>query len=209
MPAARTGPPLAAAHAWHALVETVAPMGAPSPEPALYEALRVAIETGLVEDATIAASEAQANSLWRLRESIAEAERQDGPAAKHDISVAVADMPGFLVEATAAVEQRFPGVRVNAFGHLGDGNLHYNTFVPGRDRTDVAAREANDVTTLVYDVVRHYEGSFSAEHGIGQAKLQDMIRYKSPVEMSLMAMLKRALDPHNLMNPGKVLRGGA
>ena len=200
-----TRPPLAAAHAWHALVETVAPMGAPSPEPALYEALRVAIETGLVEDATIAASEAQANSLWRLRESIAEAERQDGPAAKHDISVAVADMPGFLVEATAAVEQRFPGVRVNAFGHLGDGNIHFNVRAPAGAGADWIDGTGAEVSAFIYDLVTAAGGSISAEHGIGQMKLDAFARLGGAARLAALRAIKRALDPVNVMNPGKLI----
>ena len=103
------------------------------------------------------------------------------------------------------VPQCFPGAQGICFGHLGDGNLHYNVFVPGRRREDAAARDAQDVTRLVYDIVVQHDGSFSAEHGIGQAKLSEIARYKSGVELGLMRTLKRAFDPHNIMNPGKVL----
>ena len=114
-------------------------------------------------------------------------------------------MPSLASGEGTALLERFPGADIICFGHLGDGNLHYNAFVPGRSRSDAAAREAADVTTVVYDVVQRYEGSFSAEHGIGLAKVEDMRRYKSPVELALMASLKRTLDPHGIMNPGKVL----
>ena len=123
-------PPLASPAPWNVLVEAVAPMAAPSPEKLLYEGPRSALETGLVADAAIAASEAQAESFWRLRDSISEAEKKDGPAAKHDISVPVEAMAGFTTSAAAAVEARFPGTRVNAFGHLGDGNVHFNVRAP-------------------------------------------------------------------------------
>jgi FAD/FMN-containing dehydrogenase len=125
-----TRPPLSGTHAWHVLVEATAPMVAPSPEKALGRAVMAAIGTGVIEDAVIAASEAQAEGLWRIRESISEAEQKDGPAAKHDISVEVAAMPRFMTDAAAAVESRFPGTRVIAFGHLGDGNVHFNVRAP-------------------------------------------------------------------------------
>ena len=114
-------------------------------------------------------------------------------------------IPSFIREARDALEKRFPGANVICFGHLGDGNLHYNAYVPGRNRSDAAAREAHDVTDLVYDIVQRYGGSFSAEHGIGLAKVEELRRYKSEVELDLMRAVKRALDPHGLMNPGKVL----
>jgi FAD/FMN-containing dehydrogenase len=102
------------------------------------------------------------------------------------------------------LHERFPDIDIICFGHLGDGNLHYNAFVAGRSRSDAAARDAHDVTAVVYDIVQGYQGSFSAEHGIGLAKLDEMERYKNPVEMALMRTLKRALDPRGIMNPGKV-----
>ena len=125
-----TRAPLEVAHDWNVLIEAVAPMVAPNPERALTEALRAALETGLIEDAMIAASESQAEALWRLRDSISEAEAKDGPAAKHDVSVEVAAMPGFMVDAAQRTEAAFPGARVVAFGHLGDGNVHFNVAAP-------------------------------------------------------------------------------
>ena len=148
-----TRAPLAQAHPWNVLIEAVAPMAVESPEKALYEALRSALETGLGSDATIAASEAQAEALWRLRDSISEAEKKDGPAAKHDISVAVADMPDFVVAAAEAVEARFPGTRVNAFGHLGDGNVHFNVRAPAGAPEDWVERQGAAVSAFVHDLV--------------------------------------------------------
>ena len=138
--------------------------------------------------------------------SIPEAARgEPGMLYRHDIAIAVSAIPRFIREGAEALEKGFPGARLICFGHLGDGNLHYNAWVPGRSRSDAEAREAHDVTDLIYDIVQRYGGSFSAEHGIGRAKVEELKRYKSPVEVDLMRTLKKALDPSGLMNPGKVL----
>jgi FAD/FMN-containing dehydrogenase len=195
--------PLAGSHAWNALIEAVAPPGAP--EPALGEALGEALERGLVEDAALAANEAQAEALWRLRDSIAEAERVSGPAAKHDISVEVSKMPSFIVEAAAAVEARFPGTTVNAFGHLGDGNVHFNVCAPEGAGPDWLAETGRPVTAFVHDLVVAAGGSISAEHGIGQMKLDELARLGGAARLSAMRAIKQALDPHGIMNPGKLV----
>ena len=200
-----TRAPLAAAAPWNVLVEAVAPMAAPGPERKLYEGLRSALETGIVGDAAIAASEKQAEEFWRLRDSISEAEKKDGPAAKHDISVAVEDMPGFMAEATAAVETRFPGARVNAFGHLGDGNVHFNVRAPAGAGPDWLESEGEAVSAFVHDLVAAAGGSISAEHGIGQMKLAELARLGEPARLGAMRAIKRALDPGNIMNPGKLV----
>ena len=197
-----TRAPLADRHAWYALIEAVAPTAAPGPEPALYEGLRSALEIGIVADATIAASEAQAKALWRLRDSISEAEKKDGPAAKHDISVAVADMPRFVVEAARAVEARFPGTRVLAFGHLGDGNIHFNVRAPEAAAVDWPEREGAAATRFVHDLVAAAGGSISAEHGIGRMKRAELARLAGPARLGAMRAIKRALDPDGIMNPG-------
>ncbi len=201
-----TRDPLAAEHGWYVLTELADSQPGDALRSELEAALAQALESGLVIDATIAGSGAQAAALWRIRESIPEAARSEaGMLYRHDIAVAVSAIPAFITEARAALETRFPGANVICFGHLGDGNLHYNAFVPGRARSDPAAREAHDVTQLVYDIVQRYGGSFSAEHGVGLAKVEELRRYKSPVELDLMRAVKRALDPQGLMNPGKVL----
>ena len=200
-----TRPPLARPQPWNALVEAVAPMAAPGPEKALYQGLRSALEIGIAADAVIAASEAQAEAFWRLRDSISEAEKKDGPAAKHDISVAVADMPRFALESTAAVEERFAGVRVNAFGHLGDGNLHFNVRAPQGTGAEWLEEEAPAVTAFVHDLVVAAGGSISAEHGIGQMKLAELARTADPARLAAMRSIKRALDPAGIMNPGKLV----
>ena len=198
-------PPLSRPQPWNALVEAVAPMAAASPEKPLYEALRSALETGLVADATIAASEAQADALWRLRDSISEAEKKDGPAAKHDVAVPVADMPGFVIDAAREVEARFPGARVNAFGHLGDGNIHFNVRAPAGVGAAWLEGEGEAVTAFVHDLVTAAGGSISAEHGIGQMKLAELARLAGPARLGAIRAIKQALDPKGIMNPGKLV----
>lgn len=198
-------PPLAEAQPWNVLIEAVAPMAAPGPERALYDALHSALGLGLAADAAIAASEAQAEAFWRLRDGISEAERKDGPAAKHDISVEVARMPAFVVEAAAAVEARFPGARVNAFGHLGDGNVHFNVRAPEAAGEAWLEEAAPSVTAFVHDLVVAAGGSISAEHGIGQMKLAELARLGEPARLAAMRAIKRALDPQGIMNPGKLV----
>jgi FAD/FMN-containing dehydrogenase len=200
-----TRPPLAGAAPWNVLVEAVAPMAAPSPEKPLYEGLRSALETGLVADAAIAASEAQAEAFWRLRDSISEAEKKDGPAAKHDISVPVEAMAGFTIAAAAAVEARFPGTRVNAFGHLGDGNIHFNVRAPEGAGPDWIESAGHEVSAFVHDLVAAAGGSLSAEHGIGQMKLAELARLGEPARLNAMRAIKQALDPRGIMNPGKLV----
>ena len=198
--------PLAATHDWYVLTELADSRPGDVLRSELEHALEAAMERRLVLDATIAESGAQSEALWRIRESIPEAARAEpGMLYRHDIAVELSAIPTFIREARDALERRFPGANVICFGHLGDGNLHYNAYVPGRNRSDAAAREAHDVTDLVYDIVQRYGGSFSAEHGIGLAKVAELRRYKSEVELGLMRAVKGALDPQGLMNPGKVL----
>jgi FAD/FMN-containing dehydrogenase len=200
-----TRPPLAQPAPWNVLVEAVAPMAAPGPEPLLYEGLHSALGIGLIADAAIAASEAQAEDFWRLRDSISEAEKKDGPAAKHDISVAVEDMAGFMAEAAAAVEARFPGTSVIAFGHLGDGNVHFNVRAPAGAGPSWLESEGEAVSHHVHDLVTAAGGSISAEHGIGQMKIAELARLSEPARLNAMRAIKRALDPGNIMNPGKLV----
>ncbi len=203
-----TRDPLAGSHPWYALIEATAPMSAPPPDAALYEALRAALETGIAADATIAASEAQAEALWRLRETIAEGEKAAGPAAKHDISVAVADMAGFVESGGAAVEARFPGTSVNAFGHLGDGNIHFNVMAPDGAGPGWLARDGAAITAFVHDLVTAAGGSISAEHGIGQMKLAEFARLGGAARLGALRAIKGALDPAGIMNPGKLVPSG-
>jgi FAD/FMN-containing dehydrogenase len=201
-----TRAPLEGRHTWNVLIEVTAPAGAADPVDMLSSALGRAIEDGQIEDATIAASEAQAENLWKLRESISEAERVDGMAAKHDISVAVSQMPAFLDDGRGIVEARFPGVRVIAFGHLGDGNVHFNVRAPeGADDRAWFAREGASISSFVHEMVTAEGGSLSAEHGIGQTKLADFARTATPARLAALRAIKLALDPHLIMNPGKLV----
>ena len=201
-----TRAPLAGDHAWNVLIEATAPSGAPDPVEAITALLAEAAGDGLIEDAIVATSEAQAEALWKLRESIAEAERGDGPAAKHDIAVPVSVVPDFLVEGSAAVEQKFAGSRVVAFGHLGDGNIHFNVMAPeGVDGSAWVEREGPAVNAFVHDFVAARGGSLSAEHGIGQLRLAEFARTAGPVRLGVLRAIKDALDPLGIMNPGKLV----
>lgn len=201
-----TRAPLAGRHRWNALIEAVAPPGAPDPADALATAIAAAAAAGLVEDATVAASEAQAGGLWKLRESISEAERADGGAAKHDVSVPVSTMPGFILSARAEVERAFAGARVIAFGHLGDGNVHFNVRPPAEaDRSAWLDGQGALVTRMVHDLTVAAGGSISAEHGIGQTKLAEYVRLADPARLAAQRAIKAALDPRGIMNPGKLL----
>ena len=199
--------PLAGDHAWHALIELVGDEQQVERLPALAEALLVeAHERGLIEDATIAANERQAEDFWRLRDSIAPAERELGPAMQHDISVPVERMAGFIEQTLPQVEQRFPGTTAVAFGHLGDGNVHYHVLAPtGAERGKWEAGEGKAISTFVHDLVTQWGGSISAEHGIGQLKRDELGRLGDPVALGMMRAVKQALDPHGLLNPGKLV----
>jgi FAD/FMN-containing dehydrogenase len=200
-----TRAPLGGSHEWHVLIEATAPEGAPSPEQRLSETLGEALERGLIEDAAIGANEAQAEAFWRIRDSISEAEQKDGPATKHDLSVEVAAMPRFIVEATEAVERKFAGARVIAFGHLGDGNVHFNVRAPEGAGPGWMRDEAPAITSFVHDLVVAAGGSISAEHGIGQLRLGELARLSDPARLGAMRAIKRALDPLGIMNPGKLV----
>ncbi|MGE0558077.1 MAG: FAD-binding oxidoreductase [Burkholderiales bacterium] len=201
-----TRDPLAAPSPWYVLTELADAGDEQALRADLERTLEAALAEDLVVDVVIAENRGQAQALWHMRESIPEGARQEPVMVyRHDIAVAVGRIPEFIREAQAALEKRFAGVRLICFGHLGDGNLHYNAYLPERLRSDAAAREAHDVTETVYDIVQRYGGSFSAEHGIGLSKVAELARYKSAVELDLMRSVKRALDPQGLMNPGKVL----
>jgi D-lactate dehydrogenase (cytochrome) len=206
--ALRHGPglrdPLAAPYPWYVLVELTASRRG-NLRDTLEEVLATALERGLVGDAAIADSLDQRRAFWRLREFIVEAQKLEGGSIKHDISVPIAAVPEFITQADAAVETLIPGARPVPFGHLGDGNIHYNVSQPvGADKEAYLARwqEMND---CVHAVVRKLGGSISAEHGIGRLKREDLVRVKDPVALDLMRALKRTLDPKGILNPGKVV----
>jgi FAD/FMN-containing dehydrogenase len=201
-----TRSPLAGDNPWHALVEATASSESDEPPAGLLERLLApALESGLVKDAVIGANEAQAEAFWRIRDSISEAERASGPATQHDISVPVADMPRFMIDGAREVEAKFPGTQASAFGHLGDGNVHFHVRAGSRAVDDWYEREAPSVTRLVDDLVTAAGGSISAEHGIGQMKKDELERLSPPSRMFALKAIKQALDPHRLMNPGKLV----
>jgi FAD/FMN-containing dehydrogenase len=205
VPGARA--PLAGHHAWHLLIEATAGSAEEETPAALLErVLAAAIGDGLVGDATIAASERQAEAFWQLRDSLSDAERARGPAVQHDIAVPVAAMPGFMIEAAAACDARFPGTHASGFGHLGDGNIHFHVRAPaGIDRDRWYAQDAPGITRFVHDLVTAAGGTISAEHGIGQMKLGELARLAPPGRLATMRAIKAALDPLGLFNPGKLL----
>ena len=168
--------------------------------------LEVAMEQGCVLDAVVAESITQARALWHIRESIPLAQAQEGLNIKHDISIAVSRIPEFVRLTDAALEQSFPGARLVNYGHLGDGNLHYNVQAPeGADAEAFLRDDEKGVNTIVYDLVDQFNGSISAEHGVGSLKRAKLEQHKSPVALGMMHAIKRALDPENTMNPGRVL----
>lgn len=201
-----TRAPFAAPHPWLALVDYAAGDGTRSAEASLEELLCGVLSSGLAEDAVIAASEAQARAFWRLRDSISEAERAEGPTMAHDISVAVDAMPAFMLRAAQLVEAAFPGVSATAFGHLGDGNVHFHVNAPAGVDPERWRREVGEpASRFVYDLVTAAGGSISAEHGIGQMKLGELERLGSPARLGALRAIKRGLDPLGLMNPGKLI----
>lgn len=190
---------------WHLLVEISGEGGDSSLHATLEAFLEKALERGVISDAVLAQSSDQARRLWALRENISEAQKIEGISIKHDLSVAISHIGEFIERADAALKQFFPDFRIVAFGHVGDGNLHYNQSKP--ETMDAAAFIAVQPTInrIVHDIVHELGGSISAEHGLGQLKREEILRYKSPLEMEMMRAIKRALDPQGLMNPGKVL----
>lgn len=200
--------PLAGDHAWHALIELSSPDAEADLQERLETILSQAIEDGLVEDATLGASEGQNKALWTLRESLSEVQGYEGGSIKHDVSVPVSRVADFIEAAEAACVAQMPGIRPCSFGHVGDGNIHFNLSQPvGMDKAAFLA-EWQKFNHLVHDIVMTMRGSISAEHGIGLIKRDELPHYKDPVALDLMHTLKRALDPQNILNPGKVVALG-
>ncbi len=191
---------------WYVLLEVSSAVGEQAAAEKIEGVLATALESGHASDAALSANVAQFRSLWALREDISESQGAEGPTIKHDIALPIARIPDFIERADAAIAHHFPGLRLVVFGHLGDGNLHYNVSPPagGMARDAFLAQEA-PINRLVHDVVDAAGGSISAEHGLGVLRRDEAARYKSAVELRLMHAIKQALDPMNLMNPGKVL----
>ena len=197
--------PMHAVHPWYVLMEVTSQGPPGSLHGPFSEALAGAQEAGLIRDALIASSGAQAARLWKMRESLAEAQVSAGGTIPHDVSVPVSRIADFIARADAAVAAAYPGIRPCAFGHVGDGNMHYNPVRP-RDRDGPRFREERPrINRIVHDIVVELGGSISAEHGIGRSRLAELAHYKAPVEIEMMRAVKRALDPEGIMNPGKVV----
>ncbi len=198
-------PPFEPMPPWTLLVELSGGRRSGELRPLFESVLGDALEDGDISDAVIAESQAQAFTLWRLRESIPEAQKHEGGSIKHDVSVPVSAVPELLRRATAAVEAALPGARVCPFGHLGDGNIHFNVSQPeGADRARFLG-EWERCNRIVHDIVAALDGSFSAEHGIGRLKREELRRYKSATALVAMHRIKQALDPNGILNPGAVL----
>lgn len=197
--------PLPPDNDWYILLEVAGGHGDGGLKRSLEDTLMAAYEAGEALDAAPAENVGQARDFWVLREAIVEAQRLEGASIKHDIAVPVSSIPAFLERALETVRSMIPGVRPMPFGHLGDGSLHFNLTLPeGAGGEDFMAR-AKSVSPVVHDIVREFGGTISAEHGVGQMKISENARLKSPVEIEMMQAMKRALDPRNIMNPGKVL----
>ena len=192
-------------HAWYALVQVDDTATSSTVRDDLERAFQRAVEADVVQDAVVAHSADQAARIWALRENLSEAQRREGANIKHDISLPVSAIPQFVADASRELARAFPAARPVVFGHLGDGNLHFNLAAP--EGADPRAFLANTpaVNRIVHDLVSEMGGSISAEHGIGQLKREELRRYKSPLEIELMERIKRALDPDQVLNPGKVL----
>jgi FAD/FMN-containing dehydrogenase len=201
----RASDPFAHRYEWYVLAELRDTQGADGLRASAEATLEEGVQAGLVLDAVVAQSQVQADQLWRMREEIPEANRREAPWVRHDVSVPVSRIAELIERGSQVLRAAFPGVRIVAFGHVGDGNIHFNaTAAEGADAEAFVARQ-HEVYRLVHDLVMALGGSFSAEHGIGLVKVDELARYKSPVELALMQRIKRALDPAGLLNPGKLL----
>ena len=200
-----TRDPLGQPSPWYVLLELSDTVAGDALAGLLETELAATIAEGRVTDGAIATSDSQAQALWQLRENISEAQKRDGVSIKHDISVPVSAIPDFLEAAGAALAAAYPGLRIVCFGHLGDGNLHYNLSRPLNGENDAFIARTEEVNRIVYDAVKARGGSISAEHGIGQLKRALLPDYKPAVEIDLMRRIKQAFDPRGLMNPGKVV----
>ncbi len=196
--------PLSGEHDWYVLCE-LSSFTVEALDGLLERALADASAAGLVQDAALCTGERQRAQLWRLRENVPEAQRRAGPSLKHDVSVPIAALSDFVAAASAWVRQQVPTGTLVAYGHAGDGNLHFNISFPQDTPAEWLAREAPLIRRAIHDLVAAHGGSFSAEHGIGRLKVAELEHYASPVTLAMMREIKRALDPNGIMNPGKLL----
>jgi FAD/FMN-containing dehydrogenase len=202
---AGTAAPFRSRYPFYALVELSDTQPGEGVKSLAENALGSALEEGIILDAAIAQSEAQARAFWSLREFVSEAQAHEGPNIKHDVSIPISRIAEFVAATDAELARAFPGVRTVTFGHLGDGNVHYNVSAPEGTAAEKFSANPEAINRIVHDSTARFGGSISAEHGLGQLKRGEILRYKSPLEMDLMRSVKRALDPRAIMNPGKVL----
>ena len=200
-----TSNPLDTRQDWYVLLEIGMGRQDDGLRSAIEAELSAAMEQGEIVDAAVAASDSQREMFWRLRETIPEAQRAIGASIKHDVSVTTSELPRFIVEAAQLVQSISPQGIIVAYGHLGDGNLHFNVSRPADGDDDSFLRLAPSINRAVHDLIARYGGSISAEHGIGRLKREELVRYKHPVAIEVMRSIKQALDPNGIMNPGKVL----
>jgi FAD/FMN-containing dehydrogenase len=199
-----TSDPLAAPSLWYVLIEATS--GADfNLGDIVSQAIADAIEHRAASNAVMASSEAQRQTLWRLRESLSEAQKHEGGSIKHDVSVPVDAIPEFLRRGCEAAARLIPDIRPVPFGHLGDGNIHFNFSVPNGGDNEAFLVRWGELNRIIHDIVREFGGSISAEHGVGVLKREEILRYKSAAEIEAMRALKRTLDPHNILNPGKLI----
>jgi D-lactate dehydrogenase (cytochrome) len=197
--------PIAAKYPWYVLMEMSSSEASSGIKESLERFLANSMEAGLVKDGVIATSGNQARDLWRIREGLVEAQKYEGGSVKHDISVPVSKVAEFITTANKAIDVCVPGIRPNAFGHVGDGNIHYNIHQPeGADKAGFLKHQP-ELNRIVHDIAVGLNGSISAEHGIGRLKRDELAHYKEPIEIELMKRVKHALDPDGIMNPGKIL----
>ncbi|NQV44190.1 MAG: FAD-binding oxidoreductase, partial [Rhodospirillales bacterium] len=197
--------PFADAHAYYALIELSSPRSNDDLRAIMESCFAPALESGIIDDAVLSENTGQSANLWRLRESIPEAQVAEGASIKHDISVPVSRIPKFITLANEHITKALPETRIVNFGHMGDGNLHYNLTVPVNYDAQTFLDQWDTFNRLVHDIAMGMGGSFSAEHGLGQLKRGELERYGSPVTISMMRTIKSALDPYGIMNPGKVI----
>jgi FAD/FMN-containing dehydrogenase len=202
--------PLSGPSSWFVLCELTSARADDPLDSILQDALGAAFESGLATDAALAQGDRERREFWRLRENIPEAQRRDGPSLKHDVSLPIDRLPAFVEAASAWVADEAPMAQLVCYGHVGDGNLHFNlgpaaTLAAAQRDSDLLKPHEDRVKRAIHDLVRAHGGSFSAEHGIGRLKVEELQRYASPVELGLMRVIKQAFDPNGIMNPGKVL----
>lgn len=197
--------PFTETHAWYVLIELSTSRPDAAIRPNFDALLEKAFEDNLIADGVVAESLEQSKSLWRLRESLPEAQKHEGGSIKHDVSVPVSRVAELITKGSEIIARAYPGARPVPFGHMGDGNIHFNISQPvGSDKAAFLS-QWTEMNRVIHDLVASMDGSFSAEHGIGRLKTKEMDLYKDPVELELMRRVKQAIDPKNLMNPGKIM----